>query len=242
MELTTAQSELFTQCKQAAGPAWLRYESHPWFSALESGALPVEQFVSFQLNDAPFLPFLHQTLAIGLSKAPTGSPWSRAVTTLLSDVFVAKELQTKREILEGLGIKDVRFDRWALTPRREGYVNHLLRVAHEGSASEIAAALLPCTLFTQIVGKRFENVEIKGPPIFKRWAQIYAEKQMFQMPIAHLTLMESSVRQHAALRDELIRNFVRSTQHQVSVFDDALEPGPGWPAVAHPEFQLRGGR
>ena len=234
------QGELFAACTRAAGDAWGRYENHPWFTALERGELPMESFVQFQANDAPFIPYLHQTLALGLSKAPTGSEWSRAVTTLLSDVFVAKELQTKGEILEALGVKNVRFDRWALSPRREAYVNHLLRVAFEGTAGEIAASLLPCTMFTKIVGKRFENVEIQGPAVYKRWAKIYADKQMFNMPLAHIALMESVAKNNDAVREQLICIFVRSTQHQVAVFDDALEPGPLWPKVAHLDFQLRG--
>ena len=232
-------SELLDACKAATGATWERYENHPWFTALERGTLPLAQFVKFQAEDAPFIPFLHQSVALALAKAPTGSSWSRAAATLLSDVFVAKELANKRSILEGLGVKEVRFDRWALSPRREAYVNHIMRVAFEGSAAEVAAALLPCTFFTQIVGKRFESVDIKGPPEFKRWAQIYADKQMYNMLWSHVELMEYGVQQNPGLRDELIRIFVRSAQHQVMVFDDALEAGPPWPSVQHPDFQWR---
>lgn len=232
-------SELLEDCKRAAGDAWRRYEDHPWFTALERGELTMESFVKFQAEDAPFIPFLHQTIALALAKAPVGSPWARSAATLLSEVFVANELETKREILESLGVRDVRFDRWALSPRREAYANHLIRIALEGTASEVAASLLPCTFFTQIVGRRFESVDIKGPPAFKRWAQIYADKQMYNMLWAHVEMMEVGARTSATARDELVRVFVRSTQHQVAVFDDALEPGPTWPVVSHPDFQWR---
>ncbi|HEV2778231.1 MAG TPA: hypothetical protein VGX25_02410 [Actinophytocola sp.] len=227
---------LIDECVAAAGPAWTRYEHHPWFDALERGTLPVERFVRFQVEDGPFIPYLHQTVALGVAKAPVGSPWARAATRLLSDVFVAKELDTKRQIIEQLGIRNPRFDRWALSPRREAYANHLLRTALEGTTAEIAAALLPCTFFTKVVGRRFESVDIKGPEAYRQWARIYADKQMYNMFEAHVEMMEFAVGREPSTRPQLIRLFVRSTQHQVAVFDDALEPGPAWRPVAHPDF------
>jgi thiaminase len=230
---------LVDECKRAAGPAWKCYENHPWFEAMENGTLPVERFIRFQVEDGPFIPYLHQTIALGLTKAPVGSPWSRAATILLSDVFVGKELEAKRQIIESLGVTEPRFDRWALSPRREAYANHLLRTALEGSTAQVAASLLPCTFFTQVVGKRFESVDIKGPEAYRRWAKIYADKQMYNMLEAHIEMMEWEVRREPSAKEELIRLFVRSTQHQVVVFDDALEPSAPWPPVAHPDFAPR---
>lgn len=229
-------STLVEQCIDAAGDAWTHYENHPWFDALEKGTLPIEKFVRFQVEDGPFIPYLHRTVALGLAKAPIGSPWSRAASTLLSDVFVAKELQAKREIIEALGVSGPRFDRWALSPRREGYANHLMLTAWEGSAGHIAASLLPCTFFTKVVGRRFESVDIQGPDAYRRWARIYADKQMYSMLEAHIAMMEYEVELGMSTADDLIRLFVRSAQHQVAVFDDALDPGPGWPAVSHVDF------
>ena len=230
-------SALLRECIAAAGPAWQRYERHPWFAALESGELSLAQFVRFQTEDAPFLPFVHQVMALALAKAPTGSPWSRGAARMLNEVFIANEMKAKAELLADLGVEEVRFDRWALSPRREGYAHHLLRVAHEGTAPEIAAALTPCNLFTHVVGRRFENVDIQGPPPFKRWAKVYSDKQMYEMVALDLMLMEDGARQSPAIRDEMVRLFVRSTQHQVAVFDDALEPGPAWTAVSHQDLR-----
>jgi hypothetical protein len=112
------ESELLDECIAAAGPAWHRYEHHPWFTALESGELTMEMFVRFQSDDAPFIPFIHRVQAFALAKAPTGSAFSRAVATSLSEVFVAKELETQAEILASLGVKETRFDRWSLPSAR----------------------------------------------------------------------------------------------------------------------------
>lgn len=228
---------LLRECISAAGSAWTRYANHPWFQELEQGTLPVECFVRFQLDDAPFIPYLHQTVALALAKAPVGSMWSRAAATMLSEVFVANELAAKKEILETLGVRNPRFDRWALSPRREAYVNHLVRAALEGPTADTAAALLPCTFFTRLVGRRFKSVEIQGPEVYRRWVRIYADKQMYRMLDAHEQIMEDEVAREPSRREHLVRLFLRSTQHQVAVFDDALSPGPAWTTVAHPDLQ-----
>lgn len=216
------------ECKQAAGPAWTAYEQHPWFAALEQGTLPVSDFVAFQVADAPFVPQIHRVLAFGLAKAPSGSNWSRTAATLLDEVFVAKEMEAKRKVLAGLGVTDVRFDRWSLIPPREAYANHMLRVGLEGSPGQIAAVLLPCALFSEVVGRRFDGVHIAGPAPFKEWADIYAKKQVYQMAEAHAELMEQEAEHGEAARREMLRAYVRSVQHQVAVFDAALSGTAGW--------------
>jgi thiaminase len=169
-------------------------------------------------------------LAFGLAKAPIGSSWSRTASAILDEIFVADEIEAKREIVQSLGV-DCLFDRWSLSPRREAYVNHIMRTALEGTIGEIAAVLLPCTYFTTLVGRRFEGVDIQGPEAYRRWAAIYAAKQMYSMLSAHIEMIEMEANQNPFSRGELIRIFVRSVQHQVAVFDDALEPGAPWPEV-----------
>ncbi len=223
------------ECKRAAGGAWTAYEQHPWFTALEKGRLSVAEFVAFQVADAPFVPQIHRVLAFGLAKAPSGSEWGRTAATLLDEVFVANEMEAKRKVLAGLGVSDVRFDRWALTPPREAYANHMLRVALEGTAGQIAAVLLPCALFSDVVGRRFEGREIAGPRPFKEWANIYANKQVYRMAEAHAELMEKEARQGEVARSEMRRIYVRSVQHQVAVFDAALTGKAGWVESGCPE-------
>ena len=228
------------ECKKAAGPAWTAYEQHPWFTALEKGELPVEDFIAFQVGDAPFVPQIHRVLAFGVAKAPAGCAWSRAATTLLDEVFVANEMEAKRRVLAGLGVTGCRFDRWALTPSREAYANHMLRVGLEGTPGQIAAALLPCALFADVVGRRFEGVDIAGPPAFKEWADIYAHKQVYRMAEAHAELMEEEAAQGESARREMQRIYIRSVQHQVAVFDAALSRPPGWVESDDPELNPAG--
>lgn len=218
------------QCRQATLAGWRAYEDHPWLTDLEHGRMTVERFLAFQVDDAPFIPYIHRTLAIGLTKAPTGSAWSRTAANLLSNYFVSDETDFKRDLVEGLGQRSVRFDAGALTPAREAYANHLVKTALDGGIGEIAAALYPCAMFTSVVGERFRRVDIRGPEAFTSWATYYANKQGSAMAEAHAAQM-NEMATTAVERERMLFAYARSLQHQIRVFDAAYENYPGWPAT-----------
>lgn len=219
------------QCREHAADAWWCYRNHPWIEALAAGELPIEKFVAFQVNDAPYISDLHRTLAIGVQKAPTGSAWTKAALTVLDDVWVLGEIEAKQRILADLGhTTPLAIGPDVYTPAREAYANHLVRTALEGGIGDIASALLPCAMFTEVIGKRFAGVTIPGPPAYQRWADIYVERAVHRMAAAHAAMMESeAARTDDRGRDRMRLAYLRSVQHQVDVFDSAWRLAVTWP-------------
>jgi thiaminase (transcriptional activator TenA) len=234
MSATDIDAQLSTtfidQCREATAAGWRAYERHPWLTDLEQGRMTVERFLAFQVDDAPFIPYIHRTLALGLAKATSGSSWSRTTANLLSEYFVAAETDFKRSLVESLGHTSVRFDSGALTPAREAYANHMLKTGLDGGVGEIAAALYPCAMFTTVVGERFKGVEIQGPSAFGAWAQYYANKAGSEMAEAHAALMNEWATT-AERREKMMFAYARSLQHQIRVFDAAYQNHPGWPTT-----------
>ncbi|MEV0265869.1 hypothetical protein AB0I49_31675 [Streptomyces sp. NPDC050617] len=218
------------QCREATAAGWEAYENHPWLTDLERGRMTTGRFLAFQVDDAPFIPYIHRTLALGLTKSPTGSAWSRTTANLLSEYFVTEETGFKQSLVESLGHTAVRFDAGALTPAREAYANHMLKTGLDGGIGEIAAALYPCAMFTRVVGERYKGVDIKGPPAFGAWAQYYANKAGSAMAEAHAAVMDECATT-AEAREKMMFAYARSLQHQIRVFDAAYESHPGWPAT-----------
>jgi thiaminase (transcriptional activator TenA) len=221
-------------CGEAARDAWQAYERHPWLEALAGGTLSVEQFVSFQVNDAPYISDLHRVLALGIAKAPVGCSWAKAAATVLDDVWVLNEIEAKRGVLAELGITvPLGTGPARYTPAREAYANHLVRTAYEGSIGDIASALLPCAMFTRVVGTRFRDRKIPGPPAFQKWADIYVMRAVHRMAEEHATMMELQARRTDDQgRDRMRLLYLRSVQHQVDVFDSAYELDVAWPGEA----------
>lgn len=223
------------ECEENAASVWHAYRRHPWIEAMAAGRLPVEKFVSFQVNDAPYIVDLHRTLALGVAKAPAGSAWTKAATTVLDDVWVLNEVAAKQELLDELGHHEpLRIDPAVYTPAREAYANHLVRTALEGDIGDIASALLPCAMFTKVIGERFEGVRIDGPPAYQKWADIYVHRAVHRMAEAHANMMEDRAKAtDQAGRDRMKLLYLRSLQHQVDVFDSAWELDVDWPGATH---------
>ncbi|NYT92298.1 TenA family protein [Salinispora sp. H7-4] len=224
------------ECRRDAAEVWQAYAHHPWIEAMAAGTLTTKQFVFFQLDDGAHVAEFNRALALGVAKAPTGHAWARAAAHVLDDMSTTAELAEKQSLLDELGAgQPMRHDRWSCSPEREGYVNHLVRVAYEGTFAHIAASLYPCSLFTTVVGERFRGVTITGPPAFRRWADMYTRRTRNEMCARHAEVIEQAAETGGdAERCTLRRLYRRSLEHQVRVFDAAWRGERGWPGSTAP--------
>ncbi|MGH8795204.1 MAG: TenA family protein [Stackebrandtia sp.] len=204
--------------------AWKAYRHHEWIERLADGTLRQEQFVFFHEFDTSFSADMHRTLAVGISKAPAGCDWARAATYILYDSFIADKQKSKAELLERIGApRDVAIDRSRRGLSRDAYANHLLRVAWEHPIGVIAAALLPCAMFTNIIGERFADDPPASGPEIAAWARAYVNPRDMAITERHKEMMNSYADEagrhgRAAMRHE----FTRSVDYQIRVFDAAL--------------------
>lgn len=230
MTATLTTASFVAQCAEESEALWHAYRHHPWIEAMAAGVLPVEKFISFQVNDAPYIVDLHRSLALGVAKVP-GTPWAKAASTVLDDVWLHGEIDAKREILADLGYREeLRLGPDAYIPSREAYANHLVRTALEGNIGDLASALLPCAMFTQVIGARFKDVRIDGPAAYQKWADIYVMRAVHRMAEAHADMMEQeSARTDEAGRRRMVLLYQRSVQHQIDVFDAAWNLDVRWP-------------
>jgi thiaminase (transcriptional activator TenA) len=218
-------------CKEFSRGSWFEYENHPWIHGLADGKLKAEQFVQFQIDDGVHVVDFNRALALGIAKAPPDHSWALAAATILNSQSTVAELNEKQALIRELGFdKPVRSDRWGCSPAREGYVNHLVRVAYEGTLAHIATSLYPCSLFTQVIGQRFEGVEIPGAESFRKWADIYVRPTRRQMCAEHAAVIEdAAAKADSAERSHLLWLYRRSLEHQVRVFDAAWALEGDWP-------------
>jgi thiaminase len=173
---------------------------------------------------------MHRALAIGVAKAAAGCDWARAAIRVMHETFIADKASGKRALLHSLGVSDeVYVERRDSIPSRDAYAAHLLRTAWEGCPGEIAASLLPCALFTELIGERFAHQHLANP-IFRDWADHYRNERDEDMALQHMLLMEQEAAASGpASRDRMTLAFVRSVGYQIGVFDAAVACADEWP-------------
>ncbi|WP_063048374.1 TenA family protein [Nocardia arthritidis] len=221
------------ECDEFTAEVWAAYKNHPWIEALAGGTLTVAQFSFFQIDDGAHVAEFNRALALGIAKAPVGHPWARAAAHVLDDMSTSAELSEKQSLLDELGVeRRIEHSRWKCSPAREGYVNHLVRTAYEGSLGDIATSLYPCSLFTVVIGERFRNTDMSHSA-FKRWTDMYTRRTRNEMREQHFALIEATAATaDSVARDRMRQIYRRSLEHQVRVFDAAWVMDQQWPGAA----------
>lgn len=238
-------SMLVRRVKANAGDLWQAYVHHPWIDGIIQGDLSTERFRFFLVQDLPYLADFARVYFIAFSKL--GPEQLRVFRPFLQLLAGYDEGRWEEELLRDIGCTDYSTERWAAMKAREGYMNHLVRVANEGTGLETLVAMLPCSLGFAEIGERAQRIDLSNHrPEYQRWLGLYGrpfQRQQVNALIEGLDWCANSASDSEIAALERI--FVRSVQHQIHVFDAAwrLEdpwPGPGsyaWPRVGDPPSQ-----
>ncbi|MDE1046964.1 MAG: hypothetical protein OR995_05885 [Candidatus Nanopelagicales bacterium] len=161
----------FDEFTTGASDIWSAYLQHPFMLGVHDGTLTRNQFTFFLEQDMPYQrDFLNALLL-------TATKQIDPEALLRMRGFIAEEVDFEISLLSELGV-EWSFDRWAAGPAREGYMNHLMRVAHEGSLGDVYASLLPCA--AGFTGAMAEPTAKDGlPPTYQRWLEFYERPEQF---------------------------------------------------------------
>lgn len=213
--------DLFARFIDGTGPLWDRYIHHAWFEAIHRGDLAMDRFKFFIVHDMPYQHDFLNALLLAALRSSEPDTWLKLRASDL------KEVAFEESILAEMGAEWT-FDRWAAGPAREGYMNHITRVALEGNITYICAALLPCAAgFTGAMAAPADKTHL--PPLYRRWLEFYEQPEYAEFSTELVRLFEESARRLG--KDELAvaqMVFVRSLRHQIAVFDAAWETGDEW--------------
>lgn len=214
-------ARLFDQFTGDAHELWDAYLHHPWMNAVHDGTLDRDQFTFFLVQDMPY----QRDFLNALLLAATRSKEPERLLDMRS--FIAEEVDFESALLADLGAEWT-FDRWAAGPAREGYMNHLTRVAHEGSLGDVCASLLPCA--AGFSGAMAEPSPKQGlDPLYTRWLEFYERPEQFEFTTMLVDTFEDGMSN--ATPEELHQSrmiFTRSLQHQLAVLDAAHRVNDGW--------------
>jgi thiaminase (transcriptional activator TenA) len=218
------------RCTAESEPLWSAYVRHPWIEGLATGATTRERFVFFHAYDVVFSADMHRSLALGIAKAPVGAEWARAAVRVLHETFIADKLEGKRQLLRSLHVREQAFaERSESIPTRDAYSAHLLRTAWEGTLGEIAAALLPCAMFTELIGARFAAEKLVNRT-YHDWAAHYRNECDQEMTRQHAMVMQAASGVSEAMDERMALSFTRSVYYQVRVLDGAWACHDPWAA------------
>ena len=156
---------------------WERAARHPFVLELGSGALPVEKFRRYFVQDYLFVDALRRVAGLAMGKAPdTGA--SREMHRFL-DVLLGAEDALFRRAFEALGVAENEWRRAEPLPTTTAFGDFLLRTAYEGNFRDICTALYVVEGVYLDWAERLRKARASpGIPVYQEWIDIHTEEAL----------------------------------------------------------------
>jgi thiaminase/transcriptional activator TenA len=118
-------------------------------------------------------------LAMAAAKTPALAPMEQFAKLL--DETLHFEMDLHRAICAEFGISRQELERTRPSPTCLGYTSYLLRVAYEGEAGSLLAALLPCSWGYGEIGQRLKDRGLPPVAQYAKWVETYASPEYQQL-------------------------------------------------------------
>jgi thiaminase/transcriptional activator TenA len=215
------------QLRRRSARIWRAIEGHAFLRELQSGALPLERFTYFILQDYVYLLDFAQVLCQGGAKSPDFKTLELFCRHALGAVEVERSFHASFGKTLGLSAKQL--DTVPKGPITQAYIGHLQQVARSGSLGELVAAVLPCYWIYGDVGRRLYSNRPRKPEIYRQWIETYAAEAFWQPVREQIHLMDKLG--EAANRNEkklMTAHFILSSRYEFMFWEQAYRL-ESWP-------------
>jgi thiaminase/transcriptional activator TenA len=181
-------SEAFRQGSHAI---WEASYHHPFVQGIGDGSLPEERFRFYLAQDYVYLIDFGRFFALAAAKAAGLAPMERFAKLLEETLHF--EMDLHRAVCAEFGLSRQELERTRPAPTCLGYTSYLLRVAYEGEAASLLAALLPCSWGYGEIGLRLKARGLPPVAPYAKWVETYASPE-YQALVGWLrTLFDETV-------------------------------------------------
>lgn len=211
----------------AAGDIWAGFDEHPFVRGIADGSLDKEKFKYYMIQDYLYLIDYARVFALGTVKAADSR------TMKLCAGYVKQILDGEMDIHKGymarLGISLDEAERTPVALDNLSYTSYMLRVAYDGGAAEVMAAILSCAVSYEVIGRHIveNNPRSAEHEFYGEWikgysAPEYAEANRVLEDLTEDLIADCSNEQFERLKDI----FINCSRYEGSFWDMAWEMRP----------------
>lgn len=158
---------------------WEANFHHPFVQGIGDGTLPEEKFRFYLTQDYAYLIDFCRFLGIAAAKSPDLT--SMALFSQLLDTTLRVEMDLHRSICADFGISPQELENVEPAPLCLAYTSYLLRVAYEGSFTDVMVAFLPCSWGYVEIGRRIEERGVPEHPHYAKWIETYSSEEFWDL-------------------------------------------------------------
>lgn len=215
-----------TRLHDAAAPVWEACLRHPFVAGIGDGALDMEKFRYFMLQDYLYLFDYARVFALGVVKAR--DPELMRVFAANVDAILGGEMKIHRAYMKRLDITEEQVFSIKPALANLSYTNYMLSVAQTGGPMEIVASILACSWSYAEIGQALAAIPGAAEhPFYGEWIRGYASEEYAATNQALIELMDSLAadageEQLAYLTDV----FVNCSRYELGFWDMAWDVQP----------------
>lgn len=216
------------QLRGRADRIWRAIEGHAFLGELHAGALPMNRFTYFILQDYVYLLDFAQVLCQAGAKSPDLKTLELFANHALGAVEVERSFHTS--FGKRLGLSPKQLDDVPKGPTTQAYLGHLQSVAHNGTLAEIVAAILPCYwIYGDVVGRRLYKNRPRKPKIYREWIETYASETFWRPVREQIQLTDKlGAAANRGERKRMAEHFMLSSRYEYLFWEQAYRL-EGWP-------------
>lgn len=210
----------------AAASVWEACLRHPFVAGIGDGALDMEKFRYFMLQDYLYLFDYARVFALGVVKAR--DPELMRVFAANVDAILGGEMKIHRAYMKRLDITEEQVFSIKPALANLSYTNYMLSVAQTGGPMEIVASILACSWSYAEIGQALAAIPGAAEhPFYGEWIRGYASEEYTATNQALIELMDSLAadageEQLAYLTDV----FVNCSRYELGFWDMAWDVQP----------------
>lgn len=158
----------------AAKDIWAGYHTHPFVQGIADGTLDQNKFRYYMIQDYLYLIDYAKVFAEGVCKAQDMQ------TMALFAQYVHQILDGEMDIHKGymarLHIPMSEVEQTPAALDNLSYTSYMLRVAYEGDAADVTAAILSCAVSYEAIGKEIVRThpDAVNHPFYGEWVRGYS--------------------------------------------------------------------
>lgn len=205
---------------KAAEPVWEQYYSHPFVRGIGDGTLDRNKFRYYIMQDYKYLIDYARVFAIGIAKATdleTMGIYGRDEQSIF-----AVEQDIHLGYMGRFGITQEELDAMPMALNNLSYTSYMIRIAYDGGAAEVAAAILSCAISYEAIAKRLleENPDADQDEFYGDWVRMYAGKEYCDGNAERIKLIERLTKDYTEEQlHHLEEIFVACSRYELQFWD-----------------------
>lgn len=201
--------------------------NHDFIKGMVDGALPIDIFKHYVLQDYLYLSDFAKAVAIVGAKAPNDE-WAAIILSNADAALTVERRWMHEYLLSEWGIKPQDLSQLQMTPINLAYTSYLLATSLLRSFEEGLAAILPCFWIYREVG--LEMLKKGSPnPTYKRWIDTYGSEEYGKVVKEIVMMAEEVFRRLGDENTFRVRKAFRSSTLYEYLFWDKAYSRENWP-------------